>query len=482
MKIKTLSMAILAFSAHTALAQSQQVDEYGLVIDASHTISLFGSEHSNNKTTAERLVTPFKPGVAQNLATTSSSYGNTWYVQSLETYRVCEWWDGEDPRGVDLPETMGNETQALNTQPAAEEFVVAPQRTCRLWTEYPRHFYGTADVYMGNDNVLDKPVVVVQPYHVDVEGSAYTKQAFYDDVNQGGLMSSLRRQGYDVILYRYRNQDNGIEFNADGVKRLLDIINAKPGISSTSFVGLSMGGVVTRFALREIEKTGSLNKVATFISFDAPHYGANFPRSILDNTNRLLDKVDVVACGEIPKCSSARKKLRAIKDRLETKTFKELIINTPSGSSDRSALLSKLASLGHVQTVPTLAITNGAQSRTQGAPSSKMTSHFKLHRPWYLGGSKYFKVYTQPSVDNVAGGYADFYQVFSDLIEDQPHPITSYVTLGQQHSFVSTHSALAGSANNWDEVAAYPSYNEQHMTLTYTKARKILDWLNRYQN
>ncbi|RZM77508.1 hypothetical protein C3B51_16375 [Pseudoalteromonas rubra] len=475
MKIKTITMALLAVSANSALAQNQEVDEYGLTVGASHTISMFGKDAQNAE--KERLSTPFKSLSAQRMATTSST-GSTWYINSTEMNRFCEWWDGENPLGAD-PQPSG---AASMQESAAQEFAISPQRTCRLWTEYPRYSYGYADVYLGNDNRLDKPVVVVQPYHVDISDSSYTKQAFYNDVNSGGLMSSLRNAGYDVILYRYRSQDKGIEYNADGVKRLLEVINSKSGVSSTSFVGLSMGGVVTRFALREIEKTGSLNNVATFISFDAPHLGANFPRSILDNTNRLLDKVDSSLCGLSGTCREARRKLEAIKAKLNTKTFKELIMDTPSGSSDRSALLSKLAGLGHVQTVPTLAITNGAQSRTQGAPTSIMTSHFKLHRKWYNGGSKYFKVYTKPSVDNVAGGYADFYQVFSDLIAEQEHPITPYVTIGQKHSFVSTRSALAGSANYWDEVAAYPSNNEAHMTLTYTKARKIREWLDRYQN
>ncbi|ALU43066.1 esterase/lipase family protein [Pseudoalteromonas rubra] len=474
MKIKTITMALLAISASSALAQSQEVDEYGLTIDSSHTISMFSKETQNAST--ERLTTPFKSLSAQRMSTTSST-NSTWYINSTEMNRVCEWWDGELPLGIE-PEP--NEGALLESD--TQEFAITPQRTCRLWTEYPRYSYGYADVYMGNDNRLNKPVVVVQPYHVDISGSSYTKQAFYNDVNSGGLMSSLRSAGYDVILYRYRYQDKGIEYNADGVKRLLEVINSKSGVSSTSFVGLSMGGVVTRFALREIEKTGSLNNVASFISFDAPHLGANFPRSILDNTNRLLDKVDSSLCGLSGDCREARRQLEAITAKLNTKTFKELIMDTPSGSSDRSALLSKLASLGHVQTVPTLAITNGAQSRTQGAPTAIMTSHFKLHRKWYNGGSKYFKVYTKPSVDNVAGGYADFYQVFSDLIANQSHPITPYVTIGQKHSFVSTRSALAGSANYWDDVAAYPSNNEAHMTLTYTKARKIREWLDRYQN
>ena len=455
MKIKTILTALFATTSFCSFAQQTLTDEYGLLIDSSHIISMFSDDSTESA-----------------ISSALSSIGNTWSINSTEMLRTCEWWEGDEPLG-----TIGSKINQSSSIDNAE----AIQRTCLQWSEYPKYYYGTAHIYLSNDGQLDKPVVVVQPYNVNLEDSGYSEQQFYSDINQGGLATSLRSAGYDVILYRYKQQDRGVEFNADGVKRLLDVINDKPGISSTSLVGLSMGGVVTRFALRELEKTGSLNKVATFVSFDAPHLGSNFPRSILDNTNRLLSKIDTSLCGLKGACRDARRKLEAIISKLNTKTFNELIINTPSGSSDRTALLSKLASLGHVQTIPSLALTNGAQSSTQGAPNSILTSHFKLYRAWYNGGSEYFKVYTTPSVDNVSGGYADFYQVFSDLIAGQEHPITPYVTIGQRHSFVSTLSALAGSENYWTEVAAYPSNNEEHMTLTYAKARKIREWLDTYQ-
>lgn len=467
----TLATSILTFSV---AAQDINTDEYGLTVDASHAISMFSQQ---DKARVSKKVYSDYVSNAQYSASTSI----TWPVESLEMTRVCEWWDGQLPNQVIDPVHASSLKTAEPATADHQSADVTVQRVCRLWTEYPTHYYGTGHVYMSYDNKLDKPVVIVQPYYVDIEDSGYDQHQFYNDVNQGGLIASLRSAGYDVVLYRYQLQDAGIEFNAQGIKRLVNIINAKPGVTSTSFIGLSMGGVVTRFALKELERTTGLNKVATFVSFDAPHLGANFPRSVIDNTSRLLSKVDSSLCGLNSSCRAARRQLEAIMTKLNTKTFRELIINTPSGASDRNALLNKLSSLGHVNTIPTLALTNGSKSSTQGAAFRTLTTHFKLYRAWYNGGSEYFEVYTNPASDNTPGGYTNFYKVFSDLIANQSHPITPYVTIGQQHSFVSTASALAGSENNFSDVATYPSTNEAHMTLTYDKARKIREWLDTYQ-
>lgn len=109
------------------------------------------------------------------------------------------------------------------------------------------------------------------------------------------------------------------------------------------------------------------------------------------------------------------------------------------------------------------------------------TTDFQLYRAWYNGGSEYFIVMTNPALENTPGGYAKFYQMFSDLIAHQPHPITTYITIGQQHSCVSTQSVLAGSAANFGEVLTYPASNEMRIQLTYDKARKIRQWLDSYQ-
>ncbi len=460
------NFSIIPFLLCGTLHAEPVTGEYGLIINAENTISLFP---------AEKSVAPVKNaslGVKRAFVSAASEPTSKWYINHPETNRVCREWlyDGQFPRvaiKIQKSNKAGSNVKAL-----------ARGRRCIYWADLPKERYGTAAIYQGNDNVLNKVVVIVQPYIVSLDNATYSDTHFYNDVNQGLFANSLRNAGYDVILYRYLNTDLGVAFNARGVKVLLNKLEKLPSVTSTSIVGLSMGGVVARYALAELENETGLHKVASYVSFDAPHLGANLPRSITDNISRLLSKIDTVLCGLNSNCRSARTTLKALLSKIKTKTYNELIINSPGGATDRQVLLNKLSSLGHVDSIPSLAITNGAQHATQSYPNKALVTHYKLHRKWYNGGSKYFKVYTNPTLDNQSGGYADFYQVLSNLIAQQPHPITPYVVLGQKHSFVSTWSALAGNEGNFTEVASYPTTNERHLTITYNKAVKLRQWLD----
>jgi hypothetical protein len=457
---------LIALLPAMAAAQIEQ-DEYGLT-KAEHTISLFSEAQ--------------KPVLKLAQPSILSTQSNEWQIVSTEMIRVCEHWDGEIPRNVQPDiNALPQHPQLSITTDTADIAAAEDRRHCLVWAEYPRYTYGTAHFYTSPDNVLNKPVILVQPYKVSLDNNGYSKEQFYADVNATGLVDSLRNAGYDIVLYRYQQQDAGIAFNAKGVQQLLQQLQSQSSVTSSAVIGLSIGGVVARFALAEQERQAGLHKVATYISFDAPHLGANFPRAILDNTSRLLSKVDSSLCGLVSACRDARRQLEAVLTKLNTKTFKEIIIDNPAGNTDRQQLLTALNNVGHVRSIPTLALTNGSEVTSQGAAQSIKTTDFKLFRAWYNGGSENFTVMTNPALDNTPGGYADFYQMFSNLIAHQPHPITTYLAIGQQHSFVSTQSALAGSAANFSEVLTYPQINEMHMRLTYDKARKIRQWLDTYQ-
>jgi hypothetical protein len=461
MKIKILHLIPLLWCG--TLQAEPIKDEYGLAVNTQNTISLFATEKKT-------ITIKGKDKSTIMMDNAVSSSGTKWYINHPETKRVClEWlYDGGEINSVN--KNIQNNVIDIQGLPV--------NRRCIEWVNLPLERYGTAAIYQGNDNALNKAVVIVQPYIVSIEDTTYSDAQFYADINQGSLATSLRSAGYDIILYRYLNTDAGISFNAKGLKVLMKKLENMPNVTSTSVIGLSMGGVVARYALKELENETGLHKVAGYVSFDAPHLGANLPRNVTDSISRLLSKVDSSLCGLSGSCRQARRDLEAVLSKMNTKTYKELIINSPSGASERQALLSKLSSLGHVQSIPTLALTNGTRDISQGYPSQTLVTHYKLHRKWYNGGSEYFKVFTNPSLDNQSGGYANFYQILSNLIAEQQHPITPYLTNGQRHSFVSTSSAIAGSERNFSEVYAYPSSNEQHMTITYNKAYKLRQWLD----
>lgn len=435
-----------------------------------------GSVQANdNKNTGFPLFVGGETLKAENQATDriELSIPRSWTVTSTVPRRVCMQWEGEVIRS--------------NPEPKVElvekgDTIEGPRRRCIEWeTINTTVSHGKATRYPSYNYSSRKQVVVLQPYYFSMDGESLDTNTFYNRLNSYSLAYRLRRDGYNVVLYEYKDMNAGIEAAATGTKALIKELSDSTYVDSISVVGLSMGGVVGRYALTQMAYEGVDSKVSVFVSYDAPHTGANIPKSVLDNVRRLEDKVDVPFCGEISECSKARRQLRAILAQMDTRTFKQLVIDAPNAGTLRTDLINRVNAWGGRPSVPSFVISNGSSSQRPGVPHNKMVTHFKLHRPWYVGGSKYFKVYTNAARDNVSGGLAGFYTVFSDTVRFMPHPITPYVTLAQDHSFVSTSSAMAGSSSYWNSVSYAPT-NEQHMHVSSSRANEIFNLLGTYQN
>ncbi len=123
-------------------------------------------------------------------------------------------------------------------------------------------------------------------------------QYFNQNNTQTSLIDQLNLQGYDVILVDYDavtdaavllpNRPLFDQPGADYVERnamvMVDILQwannelAAQNINEQLVViGPSMGGLVTRFALRWMELNNLAHNTRLWISFDAPHRGANIP-------------------------------------------------------------------------------------------------------------------------------------------------------------------------------------------------------------
>lgn len=115
------------------------------------------------------------------------------------------------------------------------------------------------------------------------------------------LGSELRDQGYDIIIldfprnlettsittpfgiYQYKyNRPTGADFiqrNAFVLVTLIEKINqtlvANGSTEKLVVVGPSMGGLISRYALKWMENNSKNHNTRLWISFDAPHKGAN---------------------------------------------------------------------------------------------------------------------------------------------------------------------------------------------------------------
>ena len=180
---------------------------------------------------------------------------------------------------------------------------------------------GEYEIFLSADNVLDKPIFLVDGFdpgdsrpingYTDALTGNYI-EGLYDllDFNDGGTVSNLgdlvRAEGFDVVILNFPVYtrtvdaaviDGGVDFierNAMLLIELINIINAqKVGTAQNVIIGPSMGGLISRYALNYMEADTTMDHdTRLWISFDAPHHGANVPIGFQHQFNFLAFGLD----------------------------------------------------------------------------------------------------------------------------------------------------------------------------------------------
>jgi len=137
---------------------------------------------------------------------------------------------------------------------------------------------GTYEIYNGCDGILNKPVIVVEPFD---PLSTKNEADIFDDYERAGLFGTggeLYSYGYDLVVLNFNNGSDFIQNNAQVLKALITEINdpmMKVGNFENIVIGQSMGGLVSRYALKELENDNIDHKVGLFINHDGGQRGSN---------------------------------------------------------------------------------------------------------------------------------------------------------------------------------------------------------------
>ena len=152
----------------------------------------------------------------------------------------------------------------------------------------------------GNDKII-KPFIYVEGFspHEYFDGfdnetyiEFFEKFTDYEDENMAGyqLLDELETNGYDIIYVDFQQGTGNILENAQTLKKAIKWINDEKAANGSSepnvVAGYSMGGLVARVAIRQMElelgQPGSFGApdVSYFITVDTPHLGANIPLAI----------------------------------------------------------------------------------------------------------------------------------------------------------------------------------------------------------
>ncbi len=207
-----------------------------------------------------------------------------------------------------------NETDSINTA-TTQRYQNQPLRLFNLPPSFGIHSGCTLQIRLSQNNTLvqpagsvrlRKPLIVVEGFDAYKRGSLLFDLPLIGNANLdrflglglfGGigtargydLNNNLDSANYDLIYVDYVNGTDDIVRNARMFEDVLRWVNARKedisaGVREQNVVmGLSMGGLVARYGLAEMEKNsraGFMNnnhETRMLITHDSPHRGANFP-------------------------------------------------------------------------------------------------------------------------------------------------------------------------------------------------------------
>ncbi|MEC4020321.1 hypothetical protein [Streptomyces sp. H27-D2] len=141
--------------------------------------------------------------------------------------------------------------------------------------------HGTAAVhYAPGHTSLQRPFIFADGFNYgpsDLAGLWSHLNTPYGPDNKQ-FLSELLAAGFDVILLGFDERHTYVQANAGiAVSCIRRAIAERTGDSPLTVGGVSMGGLVTRYALARMESDREDHQTETYLSYDSPHNGAWIP-------------------------------------------------------------------------------------------------------------------------------------------------------------------------------------------------------------
>ncbi len=94
------------------------------------------------------------------------------------------------------------------------------------------------------------------------------------------ILEKYRREGFDVIYVDFFDGAADMDFNSEVLIKVIQEVQSTMCGEKIHVVGVSMGGIVSKMALKKMENRHLPNCVVSYTSFDAPQQGANIPLGV----------------------------------------------------------------------------------------------------------------------------------------------------------------------------------------------------------
>ena len=148
---------------------------------------------------------------------------------------------------------------------------------------------GEYSIVYGCDGVFDRPVIIVEGF------DPFLTRTTTDVCNgYSQFWDHAKERGLDLVSVKFRLNHAPIQFNAQILEAIIRQINSmKEGNFESVIIAESMGGLISRIALAEMEQGQEDHQVRLYTSFDSPHNGANIPLSI-QHVAKDVFEIDIV--------------------------------------------------------------------------------------------------------------------------------------------------------------------------------------------
>lgn len=242
----------------------------------------------------------------------------------------------------------------------------------------------TIDLANGHTK-LTKPLIVAEGFDMGtlltpekLEGSCGYAQFRATLTSAGPELRNLIYEDYktyDIVYVNWRNGVDYLQRNAYALETAIEWVNAqKASIGSMEknvLIGQSMGGVVGRYALRDMEEKGLNHDTRLFVSHDAPQQGANIPIGVQHMyrtaVNQLI-RTNIAFGGLLSSITLIKDKniqlIAGFATLLDAPATKQLLGNFVNmfyqiDNSDHDEFYNELRSKGYPQLTRNIAISNG---------------------------------------------------------------------------------------------------------------------------
>ncbi|KZX00246.1 hypothetical protein JL49_12680 [Pseudoalteromonas luteoviolacea] len=221
-----------------------------------------------------------------------------------------------------------------------------------------------ADIITSKDNKFDKPVYFIAGADIAFGsqnlGSGQDKLTrYWNNKTLSPIFKRLLDNGKDIVVLAPLDGDYLI------TSKLFEYIkdNFQQGDYHSSVIGFSYGGLIGKQMISHLEEQGVVHNIYNYISFDAPHKGANVPHSLTINFKRVQDRLsDILGCQWISFCRDGESHISRLLEQLTAGVAAKLLVTgnqadtyleqTPYPSSTRNVAFSNGSYTGNSMNIP----------------------------------------------------------------------------------------------------------------------------------